>query len=71
MKALQEKVSPFCSAYYFTLAVEMKNAPTLEIFDNGATCNTLLSTRTLNCSNNMYATLYKHYVSIATVFFLI
>ena len=71
MKALQEKISPFCLAYYFTWAVELENEPTLEIFDNGATCNTSLSTRTLNCSKNIYSTLYKHYISIATAFFLI
>jgi len=52
--ALWEKVSPFCSAYYFTWPIELKNEPTVEIFDNGATCNTSLSTRTLNCSKNIY-----------------
>jgi len=42
VKALQEKMSRCCSAYYLTWAVEMKNEPTVEIFDNGATCNTSL-----------------------------
>jgi hypothetical protein len=50
----EKKVSPFCSAYYFTWEVELKNEPTVESFDNGATCNTSRSTRTLNCSKNIY-----------------
>ena len=72
MNAVQEKISPSCLAYYFTWGVQLKNEPTMEISDSGATCNTsLVSKRTLHCIKNTYTTLYTHYISELTAFFLI